>query len=83
MSLRKAINKKCKDCIYDNLAAGNWRQQVTICSDNSCPLWNDRPKSSTAIPNKILSYYGVKLVTSQGSEVQISKEAKVGKRDYE
>lgn len=46
-SLRKAINEKCKDCIYDNLAPGNWRQQVEACTCvTSCPLWNVRPKSS-------------------------------------
>jgi hypothetical protein len=29
MSMRKAINDKCKDCIYDPYGGGgNWRQQV-------------------------------------------------------
>jgi hypothetical protein len=39
MSLRKAINDKCKDCIYDPLAGtGNWRKQVHSCIDTACPL---------------------------------------------
>ena len=28
MSLRKAIDQKCKDCTYDSTAPGTWRQQV-------------------------------------------------------
>jgi hypothetical protein len=60
-SLRKAINGKCKDCIYDHLAPGNWRVQVSLCSCKSCPLWRVRPKTSSAIPQSVLSYYGVKM----------------------
>jgi hypothetical protein len=48
MSLRAAINAKCKDCIYDPLSGlGNWRQQVTLCQIKSCPLWPVRPLSSS------------------------------------
>jgi len=47
MSLRKAINAKCKDCIYDpHSGSGNWRQQVEACAIKSCSLWPYRPKSS-------------------------------------
>ena len=45
MSLRKAINEKCKDCIYDKLGEGNWRQQVTACTCTTCPLYPVRPQS--------------------------------------
>ena len=45
MSLRKAINAKCKECIYDKLGEGTWRQQVEKCSSPSCPLYPVRPKS--------------------------------------
>jgi hypothetical protein len=49
VSLRKAINEKCKDCIYDNLDTGTWRQQVERCTCvTSCPLWPVRPKSASA-----------------------------------
>ena len=61
MSLRKAINGKCKDCIYDDLAAGTWRQQVTICSSEDCPLFHVRPKSKSTIPEAVLTGHGVKL----------------------
>jgi hypothetical protein len=46
MSLRAAINGKCKDCIYDPKSGlGNWRQQVTLCAIKTCPLWSVRPLS--------------------------------------
>ena len=53
VSLRAAINAKCKDCIYDPLSGlGTWRQQVEGCTCLDCPLWPIRPRSSgqTAIP---------------------------------
>lgn len=46
MSRVAAIAAKCKDCIYDREAPGNWRQQVTACSITSCALWPYRPKST-------------------------------------
>jgi hypothetical protein len=48
MSLRKAINDKCRDCIYDPLSGlGTWRQQVEGCTSVRCPLYPVRPKSSS------------------------------------
>ncbi len=60
-SLRTAIDEKCRDCIYDPLAKGNWRQQVTLCSVYSCPLWEVRPVSSAPIPESVLRYYQVNV----------------------
>ena len=45
MGLRKAINDKCKDCIYDEYGKGNWRQQVMACTMPKCPLYDVRPIS--------------------------------------
>lgn len=45
ISLRKAINDKCKDCTYDPLGDGNWRQQVGDCRVTLCPLHPVRPIS--------------------------------------
>lgn len=45
MSLRKAINDKCVDCIVDEEAGGTWRQQVTLCPSTDCPLYPVRPLS--------------------------------------
>lgn len=47
MSLRAAINAKCRECIYDpHSGAGNWRQQVTACTSYKCPLYPVRPTSA-------------------------------------
>ena len=72
MSLRKAINGKCKDCIYDDLAAGTWLQQITLCSSPDCPLYRVRPKTKAPIPENVLIYYGIaKTGTSQGLAPEI------------
>ena len=60
MSLRKAINKHCADCIHDSCSPGTCLQQITLCSVNSCALWNIRPKTTSAIPESVLRWYGVK-----------------------
>ena len=40
ISLRKAIDEKCKDCIYDpECGGGTWREQIAQCSSVNCPLW--------------------------------------------
>lgn len=67
MSLRKAINEKCKDCNYDDLAAGTWLQQITLCSSPDCPLYGVRPQTKSLIPESVLTYHGrAKTGTSQG-----------------
>jgi hypothetical protein len=55
-SMRKAINDKCKECIYDVVSGpGTWRQQVEACTSRSCPLYAVRPISSgeKAIPLEV------------------------------
>lgn len=44
-SMRRAINAACKDCIFDPVGGGNWRQQVEACATPSCPLFELRPVS--------------------------------------
>jgi hypothetical protein len=40
MSLRSAIDQKCRDCIYDpQCGGGTWREQIAQCSVIGCPLW--------------------------------------------
>ena len=51
ISLRKSMNEKCKDCTYDPLGEGNWRQQVGDCRVKVCALWPIRPQSK---PRKTL-----------------------------
>lgn len=43
MSLRKAVNDKCKECIYDPRSPGTWRKQVEDCTSRLCPLYQERP----------------------------------------
>lgn len=62
MSLRKAIDEKCKDCIFDSKSGfGNWRQQVQGCPAVDCPLWPVRPISK---PKKVKDHekFGKKLM---------------------
>ena len=51
MTRQKAIEAKCKECIYDPLDDGTWRQQVERCEITDCALWNYRPKSRSKMPN--------------------------------
>lgn len=46
MKLRKAINSKCKECIYDPGQKGSWRGQVAQCTSKNCPLYPVRPKTT-------------------------------------
>ena len=44
MSLRKAIDLKCKECLYDPIAGhGSWREQIAQCTSVDCPIWPVRP----------------------------------------
>ena len=44
LSLRQAVDAKCKDCIYDpGSGNGGWREQVAGCSSSNCPLHCVRP----------------------------------------
>ena len=60
MSLRKSINEKCRECIYDPIGGGgSWRQQVTDCSAKHCPLYEVRPVSVSEKENRkagVISY---------------------------
>ncbi len=68
ISLRKAINDKCKDCTYDERnGLGTWRQQTELCTVKICPLWEVRPRSAKKasnggeIPAGLLAYRQRKL----------------------
>ena len=43
MTRQKAIEEKCRECIYDELDQGTWRQQVKACDIESCALHPYRP----------------------------------------
>jgi hypothetical protein len=46
-SMRKCVNAKCKECIYDENGKGTWRQQVEACTATKCALWPIRPVSAS------------------------------------
>ena len=48
-SLKKAVEAKCKDCTYDPLDKGTWRDQVERCNVRSCALWPVRPMTVATI----------------------------------
>ena len=56
-SLRRCINDHCISCVYDERAAGTWRQQVTLCTINGCALYSVRPVTKAPIPESVLDYY--------------------------
>ncbi len=74
MSLRKRIDEKCKDCIYDPTAPGTWRQQVFLCSANSCPLWDVRAKPASSIPDSTLRWYGFNSAEFQVLAANVARE---------
>lgn len=52
MSLRKAIDAKCKECLFDPYGRqGSWRQAVEKCTASSCPLFDVRPRSKVRVGN--------------------------------
>ena len=55
MTRQQAINAKCKDCIYDDLADGTWRMQVEQCELTTCALHLYRPVSRSNMPSKAAS----------------------------
>ena len=59
MSLRKAINAKCKQCIYDPMDAGTAAQQIAACICRDCPLHKVRPITTKQLPLSLLEAYRV------------------------
>ena len=53
---KAAIDRKCKKCIYDPKASGNWREQVLNCTSFKCPLFDLRPTPArtTSKPTKLI-----------------------------
>jgi len=43
MTRKTAIDKMCKNCIYDSNAKGTWVKQVEECTSTGCALYCYRP----------------------------------------
>ena len=68
MSLRKAINDKCKECIYDDSPGnGNWRQQVQGCTSPKCPLFPRRPVSKPRRGSETASQVPIKPISEENA----------------
>ena len=52
-SLKRAIWAMCKDCIFDPMGGGSWRQQVERCTSPECPLYEVRPRSASTDTEKV------------------------------
>ena len=67
-NLKKAIDNMCKDCAYDELDKGTWRQQVAACTIKRCPLHPVRPvdekydgKNKTYLTAELLDHWRIKV----------------------
>jgi hypothetical protein len=61
MSLRNAINKKCRECIHDPLDRGSAAQQIACCMIHDCPLYPVRPITATVIPQQLLDHWRISI----------------------
>ena len=57
MSLRKAINAKCKECAHDPLDKGSAAQQIACCISTDCDLHAVRPVTCKSIPHTLLDHW--------------------------
>ena len=63
MSLRKAVNAKCRKCTYDPFDLGTAAQQIAVCIDSDCPLHSVRPITTKRLPISLLEAYRVDPLT--------------------
>jgi len=62
-----AIDMKCKDCCYDELDRGTWREQVERNECGDCPLKEYKPKT-IATQKKEKAF--IKLLRDRAIEAQ-------------
>ena len=49
-SYKQAIQKKCKECIFDpDGGNGKWREQVEACTSSKCSLFQVRPRTRKVV----------------------------------
>jgi len=58
-SRKAAIDRHCRNCIYDPSAPGTWRQQIELCSVADCALYPFRPVGYGTIAESVLGYFHV------------------------
>ena len=71
MGLRKAVDLKCKECIYDPIGGpGSWRQQVEACTSYKCPLFDKRPRPESK-PVESTSKERSSILGSKNGQIQV------------
>ncbi len=50
-----AIAAMCRECIYDDLEPGTWREQCAACTVAACPLYAFRPVPDVRLHGRRLS----------------------------
>ena len=50
-----AIAAKCRECIYDPMSAGTWREQVAACTSANCPLHDLRPVPRSCMAGRFIN----------------------------
>jgi len=55
MSFRRAVNDKCRECIYCESGPGKSRQQTAACTAFSCPLYSVRPMPNKAMVDGVIA----------------------------
>jgi len=64
-SLRKAIDGQCRNCIYDPLSRGTWREQVAACASANCSLFAVRPVPRDCLSAGVINRAAVAAVRSK------------------
>lgn len=65
VSFRRAVDAKCRECIYDPLARGAWREQVAACESANCALHVVRPVPRQCMVSGRISAQHVAAVRSK------------------
>lgn len=83
--LKKAIDNMCKECTYDNLDRGTWRQQVAACTIHACPLHAVRPvnekydgRNQTFLTTDLLKHWNIQVEDLDDRAKSIVKDAPEG-----
>ena len=75
-SLRRAIDGKCRECLFSPDAPGRWREQIERCTAPDCPLYAVRPRAwraSTAKQAKKAELRGAgrEILSEAGSRIGV------------
>ena len=70
---KQAIDEKCKDCNYDSLAGGTWKEQIENCNSPDCSLYDFRPLTASTTKRKKEEKYAL-MTPEQKAKYDIKSE---------